>query len=299
MAAQSDRQPSDRQSSDRQPSDRQSSDRRPSDRQPSDRQPNAQRAASPTLASQSLRDGQTAAWLLGVSSVALLGLVLVLGITTPAPDYVQGEASRLIYVHPATAWVAYAAFATTTVCGLLYLWPRTRKIGWDHAAGAAAHIGVFYVALTFVLGAIWGRGTWGTFFRLKDARMASTLVLLLMYLGVVTLRQLPAAPSVRARRTALGALLAFPVVPIVHFSVKWWDTLHQQPTLAQAQRPPIEGLPLTVMLLSIAAFTVFFAWLMVHRIRIERWKDELLGEDLDVAIAARQQEGRTAAQVTV
>jgi heme exporter protein C len=260
---------------------------------------NSTPAAGSGTHAASLRDGQTAAWLFGVASMVLLGLVLVLGITTPAPDYVQGEASRLIYVHPATAWVAYAAFATTTVCGLLYLWPRTRKIGWDHAAGAAAHIGVFYVALTFVLGAIWGRGTWGTFFRLKDARMASTLVLLLMYLGVVTLRQLPASPSVRARRTALGALLAFPVVPIVHFSVKWWDTLHQQPTLAQVERPPIEGLPLTVMLLSILAFTVFFAWLMMHRIRIERWKDALLGEDLDAAIAVRQREGLAGSQVTV
>jgi heme exporter protein C len=246
---------------------------------------------------RSLRDGQTASFLLGIASFVLLGVVLVLGLTTPAPDYVQGEASRLIYVHPATAWVSYAAFATTTVCGLLWLWPRTRKIGWDHAAGAAAHIGVFYVAMTFVLGAIWGRGTWGTFFRLRDARMASTLVLLLMYLGVVTLRQLPAAPSVRARRSALAAMLAFLNVPIVHFSVKWWDTLHQGPTLAQPEEPPIEGLPLTVMLLSILAFTVLFAWLMIHRIRIERWRDALLGDDIDSAIAARQSEGRLATPV--
>jgi heme exporter protein C len=251
--------------------------------------------ASPvTPSTVSLTDGRTASWLLGGASVILLGVVLVLGLTTPAPDYVQGQASRLIYVHPAMAWVAYAAFATNVACGLLWLWPRTRKIGWDHASGAAAHIGVFYVAMTFVLGAIWGKGTWGTFFRLKDARMASTLVLLLMYLGVVTLRQLPAAPSVRARRTALGSVLAFINVPIVHFSVKWWDTLHQGPTLAQPEKPPIDGLPLATMLLSIAAFSVVFAWLMIHRIRIERWNDALLGDNLDAAIVARQNEGRLA-----
>jgi heme exporter protein C len=222
----------------------------------------------------------------------LLGVLLALAIATPAPDYVQGEASRLIYVHPATAWVSYAAFATNVVCGLLWLWPRTRKIGWDHAAGAAAHIGVFFVAMTFVLGSIWGRGTWGTFFRLRDARMASTLVLLLMYLGVVTLRQLPASTTVRARRTALGSVLAFINVPIVHFSVKWWDTLHQGPTLAQPEKPPIDGMPLATMLLSIVAFTVLFSWMMVQRVRIERWKDALLGDDLEAAITARQNEGR-------
>jgi heme exporter protein C len=244
--------------------------------------------------SVSLTDGRTASWLLGIASFLLLSAVLILGVTTPAPDYVQGQASRLIYVHPAMAWVAYAAFATNVVCGLLWLWPRTRKIGWDHAAGAAAHIGVFYVAMTFVLGAIWGKGTWGTYFRLKDARMASTLVLLLMYLGVVTLRQLPAAANVRARRTALGSVLAFVNVPIVHFSVKWWDTLHQGPTLAKPGKKTIEPLPLTTLLLSIVAFSVVFAWLMIHRIRIERWNDALLGDDLDAAIVVRQNEGRMA-----
>jgi heme exporter protein C len=237
-------------------------------------------------------DGNLASWLLGAASLGLIGLVLVLGVTTPAPDYVQGEASRLIYVHPAAAWTAYAAFGTNVVCAVLWLWPRTRKIGWDHAAGAAAHIGVFFVALTFVLGAIWGRGTWGTFFRLRDARMASTLVLLLMYLGVVTLRQLPASPTSRARRTALGSLLAFINVPIVHFSVKWWDTLHQGPTLAKPERPSIDGLPLATMLLSFLAFTVLFSWLMIHRVRIERWNDALMGDDLDSAIAARHLDGR-------
>jgi heme exporter protein C len=240
----------------------------------------------------SMTDGRMASWLLGIASLLLLSILLILAISTPAPDYVQGEASRLIYVHPATAWVSYAAFGTNVFCGLLWLWPRTRKIGWDHAAGAAAHIGVFFVAMTFVLGAIWGRGTWNTFFRLRDARMASTLVLLLMYLGVVTLRQLPASTTVRARRTALASMLAFINVPIVHFSVKWWDTLHQGPTLAKPEKPTIDGLPLVTMLLSIVAFTVLFSWLMIQRVRIERWKDALLGDDLDAAIIARQGEGR-------
>lgn len=262
--------------------------------QPAARPPVEHSSASSTPPSL-LTDGRTTSWLLGLSALALLATVAVLAVTTPAPDYVQGEASRLIYVHPATAWVSYAAFATNVVCAVLWLWPRTRKIGWDHAAGAAAHIGVFFVTMTFVLGAIWGRGTWGTFFRLRDARMASTLVLLLMYLGVVTLRQLPASPTTRARRTALGSILAFLNVPIVHFSVKWWDTLHQGPTLAKPERPSIDGMPLATMLLSFVAFTVLFSWLMIHRVRIERWNDALLGDDLDAAIALRQGEGRVSA----
>jgi heme exporter protein C len=232
-----------------------------------------------------------ASWFLGLSSALLLGIVTVMAFVTPSPDHVQGEAARLIYVHPATAWASYAAFGTTTFAAVMWLWPRTRKISWDHIAGASAHIGTMFLALTLALGAIWGRPTWGVWFRLRDARMASTLVMLLMYLGVLTIRQLPAAPDVRARRTALAALLASVNVPIVHFSVEWWDTLHQTATVARPEKPTIEGLPLTIMLLSFVAFTVTFCWLMVHRTRIERWNDQLLNGDVESAIVNRQREG--------
>lgn len=229
-------------------------------------------------------------WYLGVASMLLLATVTVMSLATPSPDHVQGAAARLIYVHPATAWVSYSAFGTASFAAVMWLLPRTRRISWDHVMGSAMHIGTMFLTMTLALGAIWGKPTWGVWFKLRDARMASTLVMLLMYLGVLTLRQLPAAPEVRARRTAFGALLAFVNVPIVHRSVEWWDTLHQKSTVVKA-KPSIEGLPLTIMLLSFVAFTVTFAWLMVHRTRIERWNDQLLNGDVDAAITSRQNEG--------
>jgi heme exporter protein C len=232
-----------------------------------------------------------ASWFLGIASTLLLGIVTVLAFITPSPDYIQGTSSRLIYVHPAAAWAAYSAFGTASFAAVMWLWPRTRNIKWDHIAGAAIHIGIMFVGMTLVLGAIWGRPTWGVWFKLKDARMASTLVMLLTYLGVMTLRQLPAASNVRARRTAFGALLASVNVPIVHFSVQWWDTLHQQSTVLDRTKPSIEGLPLVIMLLSFVAFTLVFAWLMVHRTRIERWNDQLINGGIETSIESRQAEG--------
>ncbi len=230
-------------------------------------------------------------WFLGVASVLLLGIVSVMAFVTPSPSYVQGSSSRLIYVHPAAAWAAYCAFGTASFAAVMWLIPRTRDIKWDHIAGAAMHIGTAFLVMTLALGAIWGRPTWGVWFKLRDARMASTLVMLLMYLGVLTLRQLPASPLVRARRSSFGALLASVNVPIVHFSVQWWDTLHQQSTVLDRTKPSIEGLPLLIMLLSFVAFTLTFAWMMVHRTRIERWNDQLLNGDVETSIQSRQAEG--------
>src|SRR5205807_7107324 len=129
------------------------------------------------------------------------------------PDVVQGDLVRLIYVHPPVAWVAYLAFGVTALASVLYLWPRTRSLAWDRLAGASAEIGVVFTALTLVTGSIWGRPTWGVWW-VWDARLTLSALELMLLLGYLALRRVPADVEVRARRSALTALLAVLVVPV-------------------------------------------------------------------------------------
>jgi heme exporter protein C len=231
-------------------------------------------------------------WIVGASAVVLLGVTLFLGFVVTGPDEVQDEYVRLIYVHPATAWVAYLAFGVTSLMGLLWLWPRTRRPDFDHLAGASAEIGVMFTGLTLVLGSIWGRPTWGGWW-VWDARVTSTLVLFLLYLGVAAIRRVPSDPDTRARRTAIASLIAFVQVPVTHLSVQWWDTLHQDPSVLKADitNPEITGVQLVALLISFVAFSLVYSWLLIRRSRLERWRSEMATTGLDAALVARRAEG--------
>ena len=142
-----------------------------------------------------------------------------LGLWVTPPDQVQGNLVRLLYLHPPVAWVAlYLAFGLAALSSLLYLWRRTRSLFWDRLAAAAVEVGVVFNALTLVTGSLWGRPTWGVWWT-WDARLTTTALLLVLFLGYLALRRVPAEPDVRARRCAVAALVAFVDVPIVHFSV--------------------------------------------------------------------------------
>lgn len=225
--------------------------------------------------------------LLGGGSFVLLAIVTVLGLWVTPPDDVLREHVRLLYVHPQVAWVAYVAFGVTSLASLLYLMKRTRRPEWDHIAGASAEIGVVFIGLALATGSIWGRPTWGTWWE-WDARMTTTLMLFLLYIGVLALRRVPAAADVRARRCAFAALLAFVDVPIVRQSVNWWRTQHPTSTLDTS--PTVSGSMLWTMVLSFVAFTLVYAWLLVVRTRVVRWEARLEDGGLDAAIAARRAE---------
>ena len=237
--------------------------------------------------------------ILAVVGTIMIGIVVVLGLFVTGPDIRQGEVVRILYLHPAIAWVAYVAFGITTLASVLWMWPKTRSLFWDQLAGASAEIGVVFTALTLVLGAIWGRTTWGVWWT-WDARTTSTALLLFMYLGVLALRRVPAAQEARGRRSAVASLIAFLDVPVVHFSVDWWRTLHQPASVLKADllKPEVHGLQLFTMLFSFLAFTVIYAWLLIVRYRIARWEDQLIDGGVDAAIAERRAEGRGNPQVS-
>ncbi|MBW3668766.1 MAG: cytochrome c biogenesis protein CcsA, partial [Actinobacteria bacterium] len=144
--------------------------------------------------------------------------------------------------------------------------------------------------LTLATGSIWGRPTWGVWWT-WDARLTLTALMFFLYLGYLALRRVPADTDVRARRSAVVALLAVAVVPINHFAVEWWRTLHQGRSLADiAPRDNLDGEYVTVMLLGFLAMTLVYGWLLLQRYRVERLADRLDAARLERAIAERRAE---------
>ncbi len=225
---------------------------------------------------------------------ALVGLVatVVLGLWVTPPDKTQGDLVRLVYLHPPVAWVAlYLAFGLAALSSLLYLWRRTRSMFWDRLAASSVEVGVVFNVLTLITGSIWGRPTWGVWWT-WDARLTSTAVLLVLFLGYLALRRVPADPEVRARRCAVAALIAFVDVPLVHFSVIWWQTLHQGATVLNADlSPTIHGSMAWTLLLGFVAMTLLFIWMVAVRYDIEVLRDQVGDEELEVSLAERRAEG--------
>ena len=228
----------------------------------------------------------------GLSSVVSLAATAWLGLWVTPPDVHQGNLVRLVYVHPAIAWVAlYLAFGISTVGSVLWLWRRTRARTWDRLAGAAMEVGTVFTALTLVTGSLWGRPTWGVWWA-WDARLTSTALLLVMQLGYLAIRRLPGTADARARRSAFACLAAVVDVPIVHFSVDWWRTLHQGATVLNPDlTPTIHGAMAWTMLLGFVAFSLSFSWLLMLRVRNARAEEWLETVGLDTALAERRAEG--------
>jgi heme exporter protein C len=224
---------------------------------------------------------------LGGATLVSLGVLGVLALWVAPADGAQGDAQRLMYVHVPAAWLAYLAFAVTAVASALWLWPRTRRSTWDLLAGASAEVGVLFTALTLVLGSLWGRPIWGTWWE-WDARLTTTAVLFFLYLGYLALRRVGGAPDQRAMRCAIAALVAFVDVPVVHFSVTWWETLHQDATVFNPRLDvDIHGSMALTLVWSVVAFTVLYAYLVLARLQLAEMEEGMEERELERAIAER------------
>ena len=128
---------------------------------------------------------------MGLLVLAGLAWCLVFGLVLSPADDIQGESVRLLYLHVPTAYLAYLAYGVTALGSIAYLFKRTRSLAWDRIAGASAEIGVVFTALCLLTGSLWGRRTWGTYWT-WDARLTTTALLLLLFLGYLAIRRLPA-----------------------------------------------------------------------------------------------------------
>jgi heme exporter protein C len=215
--------------------------------------------------------------LLGVAALLALGLSATLSLVVAPPDALQGEVQRLMYVHVPAAWLAYLSFFVVFVSSVAYL--RTGRTRWDRVAAASAEIGVLFTALAIVLGALWGKPVWGTWWT-WDPRLTTTAILLLIYVGYLAVRRITDNPTRRARWSAVIGVVGFVDVPIVHLSVVWWRSLHQQSTVLRLGGPQIEGSMLTALLVAVGAFTIVYAYLMAVRLRVGRLEERAAREAL-------------------
>jgi heme exporter protein C len=183
------------------------------------------------------------------------------GFATSPPDRDMGDLQKIMYVHVPAAWSAFICFFVVFVASVRYLWRRNERD--DLVAAAAAETGAVLTALTLMLGSIWGRPTWGVWWA-WDARLTSTAVLLVIYVGYLALRAFADEPEQRARWSAAIGILGALNVPVVYMSVKWWRTLHQlQSTPATVDPAYAWGLRLNG--LAVLAIAITF---IMHRYRI-------------------------------
>jgi heme exporter protein C len=217
-------------------------------------------------------------------------MLTLLGLFFTDEDVVQGSTVRLMYIHVPTAWVAYLAFIVTAITSAMYMWGKQHSLTFDRIAGASAEVGVIFMGLCLVTGSLWGRITWGTYWQ-WDPRLTTTAFLFVTYVGYLAVRDLGGSHQQRAKRSAVVALLAVLEIPLVHFSVVLWRSLHQEASVLQPNGDvTMDGLMLFSLLFGVAVFTSLFAWMVLHRQRVLALADAIDDGGLEAALQERRNE---------
>jgi heme exporter protein C len=213
----------------------------------------------------------------------LCGAGLVAGLTLAPADYQQGDGFRIIYVHAPSAWLSlmvYSTMATMAAIGLIWRMPVAHAV-----SASCAAIGASFTLVALVTGSLWGRPMWGTFWE-WDPRLTSELLLLFLYLGYTWIRSAIEDVNRADRASAVLAIVGFVNVPIIHYSVLWWNSLHQAPSVMKFGKPTMPASMLLPLLMVLVGFTLYFGALVLVRARGEllrrertsRWVADVLGE---------------------
>jgi heme exporter protein C len=203
-------------------------------------------------------------WAAG-ACVLLFAVGLPMALVTSPPDYQQGDAARIMYIHVPSAWMGlmvYGVMAAGSAGFLIWRHPVANLI-----ARASAPLGAIFTALCLVTGMLWGQPMWGTFW-VWDARLTSMLMLLFLYIGYLALSESFEDPERGDKAAAVLALVGTVNLPIIHFSVEWWNTLHQ-PSIFSMKGSSVSAAMLTPLLIMALAFMAFYVVLLVLRLRIE------------------------------
>jgi heme exporter protein C len=209
---------------------------------------------------------------------------LIAGLFLAPADYQQGDGFRIIYVHVPSAFAAMLVYFIMAVSAVLTLVFRLKIAAI--CMSCSAQIGVWFTLLALVTGSIWGKPMWGTWW-IWDARLTSVLILFFLYLGFLSLQSVISDPQSRDRAGAIIALVGVINLPIIHYSVIWWNTLHQGATLSKFATPSIAPSMLHPLLAMIAAFFLFYAVILFVRMRnqilLREMKSQWLREELSYA----------------
>ncbi|ROU01785.1 heme ABC transporter permease [Marinobacter sp. R17] len=224
--------------------------------------------------------GRLMPWFL-VPGLLLLLTGIVWGLAFAPPDYLQGNSYRIIYIHVPTAFLAQACYVMMAAAGLVTLVWRLKLA--DVFVKAVAPVGAVVTFLALFTGSVWGKPTWGTWW-IWDARLTSMLILLFLYFGVIALGNAIADEKSAARAVAVLVLVGVVNIPIIKYSVEWWNTLHQPATLKLTEKPSMPPEMWVPLVLSIVGLYLLFGWLaclrmqteILHRERRARWVRELV-----------------------
>ena len=207
--------------------------------------------------------GALAPWLAGLCALLIM-LGLYNGLIQAPADYEQGDSYRIIYIHVPAAWMSMFVYAVMAFSSAVFLIWRMKLA--DVVAQASAPIGASFTLIALVTGSIWGKPTWGTWW-VWDARLTSELVLLFLYLGYIALRGAIEQRNNAARAAAVLAVVGVINLPIIHYSVEWWHTLHQPATISKLDTPSIHMSMLIPLLQMVAAFQLFYFYILCIRVR--------------------------------
>ncbi len=199
-------------------------------------------------------------------AAGLIGIALYMGLGLAPADYQQGDTVRIMFIHVPASWMAmfaYAVMAGASAIGLVWKQPLA-----DIAAKSAAPIGAGFTLIALVTGSLWGKPMWGTWW-VWDARLTSVLVLLFLYMGYMALWQAIEDPVRGAKAAGIMALAGAVNLPIIKFSVDWWNTLHQPASVVRMGGPAIHSSILTPLLIMAAGFMAYFVLVLLWRVKAE------------------------------
>lgn len=211
---------------------------------------------------------------LGLAAIAAGVGMLVAGtliFVYAPPDALQGQVQRIFYLHVASAFGAYLCFALVLIGSVGYLWRRSERA--DRLARAAAPVGLVFTSTCLVMGSLWAKPIWGTFWT-WDARLTSTLVLWIIYAGYLLVRRLATSPTSAARLGAVVGIFGFIDVPVVQFSVEWWRTLHPGPVL-ESTNPALPPAMLFTFIVTFLAVLLLASVLVALRYQLELLRERV------------------------
>lgn len=248
---------------------------------------------------------------LAIINICLVSIFTFLALVTTPKDAVQGDAVRLLYIHVPTAWLAYLSFIVTSIsCVMILIYngkkpsaeSKAKLSTWDTIALSSAQIGLLFCGLTLILGMLWGKPTWGVFWT-WDARLITTVILFISYCAYLAVRSLPQGDGQGdgqgkgvEKVYAIVGIIAAINIPIVHFSVNWWRTLHQEATVFNSElKAQISGSMAFTLWFGVLIFSILYVSLMINlysknTLFLQRGK-ETLDENIELRVKEQKQEG--------
>ena len=201
----------------------------------------------------------------------LLGGMLIF--TWSPMEVSMGFVQKIMYIHVPSAWTSFLAITIAFIFSVLYLWKRQER--FDVIALSSVEIGVIFCGLALITGSIWGKPTWNTYWT-WDARLTTTLILFLIFVGYLLLRRFSDFGEQQARISAVIAIIGFLDIPLIHLSVVWWRTIHQPSTVFSKKQGVVDQNILMMLLFSVSVFSILYAFLLLSRVQLEQQKRKYL-----------------------